>query len=255
MLALQRRSGPQLLISLLLLSGLFSTGSARSLAGETPRPATTGWKIKFDESGSSPVIVDGVLYIGSADGAIYALDPASGETKWRFQTGESLSPASSGPLIITVPKGTSGIDQMVAGMKAAEKQKEQGIRRVDMTPTVENGTVFVGSGDHSFYAIDAATGKKKWSYDIGYAMASNNNSSFQRNDAHWTLAEQLAGKQGIGPIAAFEALHLPFTQLQQTGGFAYAQPPARCILNHFHPLELFLTHRHHPYRVTKSRCS
>src|ERR1039458_6607227 len=41
----------------------------------------------------------------------------------------------------------------------------------------------------------------------------------------------------------------------KAGGFAYAQPPARCILNHFHPLELFLTHRHHPYRVTKSRCS
>jgi hypothetical protein len=51
---------------------------------------------------------------------------------------------------------------------------------------------------------------------------------------------------GIGPIAAFEPLYLPFTQLQQTGGFAYAQPPACCILNHFHPLELFLTHRHHP---------
>ena len=66
---------------------------------------------------------------------------------------------------------------MVAGMKAAEKQKEQGMRRVDMTPAVENGTVFVGSGDHLFYAIDAATGKKKWSYDIGYAMASNTNSS------------------------------------------------------------------------------
>src|SRR5271168_5721 len=61
--------------------------------------------------------------------------------------------------------------------------------------------------------------------------------------------------EGIGLIAAFEALHLAFTQLQQAGGFAYAQPPAHCILNHFHPLELFLTHRHHPYRVTKSRCS
>jgi hypothetical protein len=59
----------------------------------------------------------------------------------------------------------------------------------------------------------------------------------------------------IGSIAALEALHLAFTQLQQTGGFAYAQPPARCILNHLHPLELFLTHRHHPERVTKSRCS
>jgi len=60
---------------------------------------------------------------------------------------------------------------------------------------------------------------------------------------------------GIGLISPLEPLHLPFTQLQQTGGFAYAQPPARCILNHFHPLELFLTHRHHPERVTKSRCS
>ena len=60
---------------------------------------------------------------------------------------------------------------------------------------------------------------------------------------------------GIGPIAALQPLHLPFTQLQQAGGFAYAQPPARCILNHFHSLELFLTHRHHPWRVTESRCS
>ena len=59
----------------------------------------------------------------------------------------------------------------------------------------------------------------------------------------------------IGPITAFETLHLPFTELQQTGGFAYAQPPACCILNHLHSLELFLTHRHHPSRVTKSRCS
>src|ERR1035437_9152944 len=61
--------------------------------------------------------------------------------------------------------------------------------------------------------------------------------------------------QGIGPIAAFEALHLTFTQLQQAGGFAYAQPPACCILHHFHPLELFLTHGHHPSRVTESGCS
>jgi integrase len=47
-----------------------------------------------------------------------------------------------------------------------------------MTPAIENGSAFVGSGDHSFYAIDAGTGKKKWSYDMGYAMANNNNTSF-----------------------------------------------------------------------------
>src|SRR5437868_11687602 len=60
---------------------------------------------------------------------------------------------------------------------------------------------------------------------------------------------------GVGTVAPLEALHLPFTQLQQTSGFAYTQPPAHCILNYFHPLEFFLTHCHHPFRVTKSGCS
>jgi outer membrane protein assembly factor BamB len=178
MLILQCRIGSQLLLSLLLVSGFLSTGVAPSLPDESSQPATTGWKIKFDESGSSPVIADGVLYVGSADGAVYALDPNTGEMKWRFQTGESLSPATSGPQVITVPRGTSVVDQMIAAISAVEKQRGQGIRRVDMTPAVDNGTVFIGSGDHSFYAIDAATGKKKWSYVAGSGMASNNFTSY-----------------------------------------------------------------------------
>jgi hypothetical protein len=59
----------------------------------------------------------------------------------------------------------------------------------------------------------------------------------------------------VGTVAPLEPLHLPLTQLQQSCSFAHAQPPAHRILNHFHALELFLTHRHHPSRVTESRCS
>jgi len=178
MLALQHRTGSQLLLFVVLVSGLFLTGAVRDRLDDTSQPATTGWKIKFDESGSSPVIADGVLYVGSADGTVYALDPNTGEAKWRFHTGESLLPDTSGGQVITVPRDTSVADQMIVGMNAAEKQRGQGIRRVDMTPAVENGTVFVGSGDLSFYAIDAATGKKKWSYVAGSGMASNNNTSY-----------------------------------------------------------------------------
>src|ERR1035441_743163 len=60
---------------------------------------------------------------------------------------------------------------------------------------------------------------------------------------------------GIRLIAALEPLYLPFTQLQQAGGFAYAQPPACCVLYHLHSLKLLLAHCHHPYRVTMSGCS
>ena len=164
-------------VAVSILSGCAAPGPigvTRSLSGEGQQPTATGWKINFHESGSNPVIVDGVLYVGSADGAVYALNPKTGETKWRFQTGESLSPATSAPQVIVVPRGTSTADQMAAGMSAAEKQRGEGIRRVEMTPAVENGTVFIGSGDQSFYAIDAATGKKKWSYVAGPGMASRN---------------------------------------------------------------------------------
>ena len=168
-------TGSRLLLSVVLVSVLFSTCAAQNPSVSSAQPSTAGWKIKFDESGSNPVIANGVLYIGSADGAVYAMDPSTGEAKWRFQTGESLS---SGSQVITVPHGTSVSDQMIIGMSAAEKQRGQGIRRVDMTPVVENGTVFVGSGDRSFYAIDAVTGKQKWSYVAGSGMASNNNASY-----------------------------------------------------------------------------
>src|SRR5258706_9880776 len=94
--------------------------------------------------------------------------------KGRFQGGEPLSPATSGPNVITVPRGTSYADQLAAGISAAEKQRAEGIRRIDMTPAVEDGTVFIGSGDQSFYAIDAASGKKKWSYVAGPRMVSSN---------------------------------------------------------------------------------
>ena len=175
MIAFLRGPHRKLLLCFLLISSSFSAGGANNLPDETLQPATASWKINFDGSGSSPVIADGVLYVGSADGAVYALDPKTGETKWRFQTGEGLS---SLPQVITVPRGTSVADQMIAGTSAAKKQIAAGIRRADMTPAVENGTVFIGSGDHSFYAIDAATGKKKWSYVAGFGMASNNNTSY-----------------------------------------------------------------------------
>ena len=159
----------RLLCSLLVLSSL--SGCANIHSDDRSNPGT-GWKVKLDGSGSRPVIVDGVVYVGSADGAVYALDSKTGSTKWRFQTGEGLS---SGPLVIVVPRGTDVGGQMGAAMSAVEKQRATGIRRVDMTPAVENGTVFIGSGDHSFYAIDAATGRKKWSYLAGSGMASSNN--------------------------------------------------------------------------------
>ena len=44
---------------------------------------------RFETSGevySSPVVVEGVVYVGSVDDYVYALDAATGEMIWRFET-------------------------------------------------------------------------------------------------------------------------------------------------------------------------
>jgi outer membrane protein assembly factor BamB len=83
-------------------------------------------------------------------------------------TGETLA---SGPQVITLPRGAGMADVI----DSVERQRALGKRRVDMTPVIENGAVLIGSGDHSFYSLDAKTGKKNWSYVAGPGMAHNAN--------------------------------------------------------------------------------
>src|SRR6202042_3437638 len=52
-------------------------------------PKLTGLKWKFHTSGliiSSPAIAGDVVYVGSTDGNLYAVNLNSGEMKWKFET-------------------------------------------------------------------------------------------------------------------------------------------------------------------------
>ena len=62
--------------------------------GVNPGPAVRRspellWRFKTGEevTFSSPAVVDGVVYIGSYDHYLYALDATTGKQRWRFQTG------------------------------------------------------------------------------------------------------------------------------------------------------------------------
>ena len=76
-----------------------------------------------------PLILDGVCYIGAADGRLYALDAATGKKKWEpFETADKI-------------------------LASASWAKD---------PASDKKWVLVGSYDFSFYALDAATGKQLW---------------------------------------------------------------------------------------------
>ena len=100
------------------------------------------WKFKTgDIVHSSPAIADGTLYIGSWDTYLYALDAASGDEKWRFKTGED-----------SVAHNHVGIQS---------------------SPAVKDGVVYFGSRDSYAYAIDAATGKQLWKFSTDGSWVNN----------------------------------------------------------------------------------
>lgn len=82
---------------------------------------------------SSPALAGENLVVGSWDGAVYALDAASGEQRWRFQT--------------------------------QTEQKVNVMTGIQASPSVDGDTVYIGSRDGFFYALDAGSGRQKWRYD------------------------------------------------------------------------------------------
>ncbi|HQR10331.1 MAG TPA: PQQ-binding-like beta-propeller repeat protein [Casimicrobiaceae bacterium] len=124
----------------------FTTGGerrfeARGLHGMQPRSQT--FADPYDVYLSSPVVAQGIVYFGSGDGHLYALDAASGELKWKFRTADV----------------------------------------VHSSPAYADGTVFFGSWDSYFYALDATTGTERWRFHGGEDPSIHNQVGFQSSPA------------------------------------------------------------------------
>src|SRR5688572_2423850 len=117
-------------------AAMFRGNPART--GEEPGPGPVGdpvlrWQFETDgRVDSTPAVVDGVVYVGSDDGNIYAVAVDTAEERWRFTTGGA----------------------------------------VDSSPAIASGVVYVGSADGSFYALDASSGEERWRFETGGAITS-----------------------------------------------------------------------------------
>jgi outer membrane protein assembly factor BamB len=153
---------------------------------------TLQWKFKTGgKIFSSPVVYGGVVFIGSEDKNLYALDAAGGAVKWKFATGGAVH---STPTIYNNAVYFGSFDGYYYSVNAATgalnwKCKTKGEKvngRVSLwtmkpvneymddpfdfflsSPVVHDGVVYFGSSDGNLYAIDANTGKQKWQLQTG----------------------------------------------------------------------------------------
>jgi outer membrane protein assembly factor BamB len=105
------------------------------------RTGTERWSYDAGaEVRTSPAVAGGRVYVAGSDGDLHAVDAASGRRRWRFDGGRRLTTAP------TVGGGASG--------------------RATGTGTERAGggrAVYVGSAEGNLFAVDAATGEKRWS--------------------------------------------------------------------------------------------
>ena len=122
---------------------------------------------------SSPTVVNGVVYIGSEDNSIYALDASSGDLVWKYTTGDQItlsSPAyADGEVYIGSNDGNIyALDATNGGL--IWKYTTGGY--VVGSPAIQDGVLYIGSYDHNIYALNTQNGELIWKYTTGGAVSS-----------------------------------------------------------------------------------
>jgi polyvinyl alcohol dehydrogenase (cytochrome) len=118
---------------------------------------------------ASPSVVDGVVYVGSWNGTMYALDASTGQPVWTFD-----------------------IDDPHPGDR-------NGFPGIQSSAAVEDGIVYFGAADANVYALDAHTGALVWKTALG-------NPDTSVEGAHvWSSPAVFDGKVYVGKSSHIDA--------------------------------------------------
>jgi outer membrane protein assembly factor BamB len=134
----------------------------------------TKWRQKAKRAlTSSPLLHQGVLYVGSMDGQVYAFNAQDGWPVWRFRANKPIisSGAVDGNLLFigSVDNSLYAVD-IRSGNKAWSFETGG---QVTSSPAVNKGVVYVGSVDGYAYAVEISSGKLKWKFRSGGPITSS----------------------------------------------------------------------------------
>lgn len=149
-------------------------------APEYPAPPAPLWTRPLSPTWASPVVEDGIIYVGTTDGKFHAARASDGGEVWTWSGENRIDgrPVVTRDTIYFVD-GKIGLvalnradgalrwrfalhDEALAGKPAPDNPT---FNRRAAIPLAVGDTVYCGSSDGGLYAIDAATGQKRWRHD------------------------------------------------------------------------------------------
>lgn len=165
--------------------GLFAEETAAASSPARQESARAGsaastilplWTFQVEDAvRSTPLIHNGVLYVGSYDNNLWALDAKSGGLRWKHATegGIGSSPSYLGGSIFI-----GSTDQRLHALDAATGKSQWTFKtdgKIYSTPRTHAGHVFFGSDDGNFYAIKpgSASAREIWRYQVMESIRSS----------------------------------------------------------------------------------
>ncbi len=233
--------------------GNLSEPEKRENPGNVPDPTI------FDFLQSSPIALEGKVYVGSADGNVYAVVAETGRIVWSVKTGQKVraTPAAEDG---TVYVGSWDGTVYALDASSGEMRWKTAIGgQIQSTAAVTGGLVYTGSRKASVVALDARTGQKRWECDYGRNMwvesspqlvgdlvyiGSSGNQYILGLDSQ--IGEVLSAYKGEAffwstPAIADDALYIggeAYTKTEQVGGLFSLEIPAGASLKNRVPLKL-----------------
>jgi outer membrane protein assembly factor BamB len=159
---------------------------------------------------SAPIIDSGILFVGSDDNNLYALDEKTGDLKWQYSAlGKIYTPTAKDGLVFaasfdnyiyalnyngdlrwktSIGYSTAsppisydnilygGVDKYIYAIyivNGTEKWRYSTDGWVVSAPAISQGTIYAGSNDNKIYALDAANKNLRWSYATGGSISSS----------------------------------------------------------------------------------
>ncbi|MCX9089218.1 MAG: PQQ-binding-like beta-propeller repeat protein [Candidatus Methanoperedens sp.] len=177
----------------------------------SPIPLELKWKYHIGNSEiSTPIIDAGILFAGSDDNNLYAIDAVKGELKWQFPTlGKVYTPAAKNGVVFAASfdnniyaidyngnqKWSSntgfstasppivynnilygGSDRYIYAIYVNNGSTDWRYATggwVESAPAISQGMVYAGSNDNYLYALDAGNKNLRWKYPAGGSITSS----------------------------------------------------------------------------------
>jgi outer membrane protein assembly factor BamB len=126
-------------------------------------------------TGASPALRDGSAFYGTFNNEVLGVNLAERNISWRYEHPQRKFPFYSSAAVTSSRIVLGGRDKLIHGLTLAGKAAWTFATRarVESSPAIAGGRVFIGSNDGRFYVLSLTNGAKVWEFNAGAPLSAS----------------------------------------------------------------------------------